>query len=1117
MGALLPGEKAVADTMMTPDWDSIEESVLGKLKPFQRRTADWAFSRLYPDGGEPGSRKFLVADEVGLGKTLIAKGITAKALRHLHAKVKRIDIVYICSNRDIARQNLSRLRIDGLDGVDFTPHDRLTLLPLVENWHNDNRTSAFRRTGVNMISLTPGTSLEPSGGTGHVRERALILLMLKDVCPDISETRLRNMLHFPSELKGFSRELKVLRERYFVDRSLQDGFGKAVRKNQKLFNAIHDLSESFSRQRSNIDGAAEPYVSARKLIGELRKTLATVCIDALEPDLVILDEFQRFAHLLTPSEEQAADAELAQRLFDYSDKNASVKVLLLSATPYQMFSVVGERATDQHYAEFVKTCGFLFGNDVEARKVLEGELGRFNASLFSLHDQTEEQLPKLIALRKSIESRLRNIMVRTDRVNATDQRDAMISTVTDPRVIPNTSDIVAYASLQKIAVKLGQADLMEYWRSAPYPLSFLSGYGLQALLKKKLSHADPDFDRLLSVPGVFLPSRCAKSKTVNEVPNPRLRKLIADVLGAGMAKMLWIPPSLPYYALGGAYSGVGDAARTKRLVFSSWRMVPRALSVIVSESFVNAVAEMYRERHGNGPGESGMLLKFADTGGGAFALRYPCWSLADRINPITVSKRVAASGEVPSWTAMIGACGQQLAAELRKLERYQNPDNLRSDERWYWFAPLLLDGDRFGAEWETWFGGSGTVPSWLEGADALAVLDRLKEELQAERLSLGRMPDDLLDTLAALAIAGPGVCALRSLRRTFANAASLASVSTAAAKIANSFQTNFNTHDSTVLIRAVAAEMDADYWRQALWYCGEGCLQAVIDEYVHVLVHDKPHKTPTDLSEPQEPWDTIAECFGIALGLKPAILVPDSLEAKDGTSRLVSLPVPGGVRHARPLLEDKHETDREGPTTSGRLRDAFNSPFLPFVLSSTSIGQEGLDFHWYCHAIVHWNLPWNPVDFDQRDGRIHRFKNHAVRKNLAFDLGFETLLADQNLNPWEGVFELADDRLIRSGQTMDGMKPCWLYERGELKSQIPQAEWFPNQFGRAATIERHIPMIPMSQDEERYDRLQKSLAAYRLVFGQPRQEDMLHYLHRHFTSEQLVGWISDLAIDLSPP
>ena len=38
-------------------------------------------------------------------------------------------------------------------------------------------------------------------------------------------------------------------------------------------------------------------------------------------------------------------------------------------------------------------------------------------------------------------------------------------------------------------------------------------------------------------------------------------------------------------------------------------------------------------------------------------------------------------------------------------------------------------------------------------------------------------------------------------------------------------------------------------------------------------------------------------------------------------------------------------------------RAAFTSPFWPFVLGATYIGQEGLDFHWYCHAVVHWNLP----------------------------------------------------------------------------------------------------------------------------------------------------------------
>ena len=29
------------------------------------------------------------------------------------------------------------------------------------------------------------------------------------------------------------------------------------------------------------------------------------------------------------------------------------------------------------------------------------------------------------------------------------------------------------------------------------------------------------------------------------------------------------------------------------------------------------------------------------------------------------------------------------------------------------------------------------------------------------------------------------------------------------------------------------------------------------------------------------------------------------------------------------------------------VRNAFNSPFRPFVLATTSVGQEGLDFHLY--------------------------------------------------------------------------------------------------------------------------------------------------------------------------
>ena len=80
----------------------------------------------------------------------------------------------------------------------------------------------------------------------------------------------------------------------------------------------------------------------------------------------------------------------------------------------------------------------------------------------------------------------------------------------------------------------------------------------------------------------------------------------------------------------------------------------------------------------------------------------------------------------------------------------------------------------------------------------------------------------------------------------------------------------------------------------------------------------------------------------------------------------------------RRRFADDVTSDQGGPLEQSlrsrktAVREAFNSPFWPFVLATTSVGQEGLDFHLYCRDIVHWNLPSNPVDLEQREGRINR-------------------------------------------------------------------------------------------------------------------------------------------------
>ena len=104
------------------------DRVLGGLKDFQRDTVEYVFRRMYTD--EEPTGRFLVADEVGLGKTLVARGVIARAIDHLWDRVDRIDVVYICSNAEIARQKIAQYYAPIswhclLAGYGIFPEDRL--------------------------------------------------------------------------------------------------------------------------------------------------------------------------------------------------------------------------------------------------------------------------------------------------------------------------------------------------------------------------------------------------------------------------------------------------------------------------------------------------------------------------------------------------------------------------------------------------------------------------------------------------------------------------------------------------------------------------------------------------------------------------------------------------------------------------------------------------------------------------------------------------------------------------------------------------------------------------------------------------------------------------------
>ena len=188
---------------------------LASLKDFQSATADYAFRRLWLDDDQV--KRFLVADEVGLGKTMVAKGVIAKTVEHLWPTDKRIDIVYICSNTQIARQNLSRLNVVG--GSEVKHADRLTLLPKVIRSLRDQR--------INFVSFTPGTSFQVGRSGGAFRERVMHLLDARELlghrghATGALEEVLRGR-HAPSELRERTRPVRPIRTRQSRRRVMSD-------------------------------------------------------------------------------------------------------------------------------------------------------------------------------------------------------------------------------------------------------------------------------------------------------------------------------------------------------------------------------------------------------------------------------------------------------------------------------------------------------------------------------------------------------------------------------------------------------------------------------------------------------------------------------------------------------------------------------------------------------------------------------------------------------------------------------------------------------------------------------------------------------------------------------
>lgn len=948
-----------------------------RLMPFQEATARYAFRRIF----EEQQRRFLVADEVGLGKTKVALGVVALAMRR-----RAGNVLYLAPSAHITRQNLKKLEAGSLVAQSVRS---LCLQAQVD----------VPKSGV-LLGLTPTKDLH-ADHPGDYRERALILRILERQWPGLQQDKdIQRLFRGGVNPVRFEQAKPAL-----IPRSLREDF----------------LFRVDSQWLAWLDDPAMARKNRRAIIGGMRAVLARQALEKLKPSLVVVDEFQRMTKEFLGAQATPQVKYLLKR-----------NLLVLSATPYDPGSLRKSSAIQRHEA-FLELVNFLnpsnpaCGDGIRAAlKELAGALDERNIE----RNRVESAVERLGDLQ-------RPFMARTERPREAQVKREKLQA--DLRAVDLQALTMSVRLLQRMTAdsrsrpQLGQ--FVELWKSIPYPLSTIDYHYATGRLLSKSSQS-------LRPPAALSKAQLKRTQPLGDPANARLRALLAEMDDDARAR-LWLPPTVPYVQ----QQGGGGASKT--LVFTSWAAAPTAIAAAVNLSVEPAPRrsqsrskksrlELYSNRL---PVKSTYLLA-------APLVRLAGVAGCDPLHICRSAGRPLTPGEV-----MANALDALTGSGLLRLRGKHLADRPLVD------AVLQLDADHRWSRRRDMPGGT-----WAHDVvHAVPELDLVRLSAANARL------------VAELAVAGPGTCAYRSLKRVLPGL-SEHDAREQALRVGYAITRLLGRPSSWAIVGTGGFGQGTPYWKRALRYCHDHDLQSVLDEYFSVLARDAPSGEP----------------------LKSAKYIVESVHVAMRTSGRLSVSRPAGVfgtaEFARALGERESESDMDldkgkSPHTSSPLLTAFNSPFPPFLLATTSIGQEGLDMHRYCRRIVHWNLPHSPQAMEQREGRVDRFLSLGVRTAIA-EFGLATTVGNQD--PWDGLIRAAID----SGDKSSVLSPLWHY-------------------GKKARIRALAVVIPFSREETWWQQLQEEASWYRLVLGQPDPQSLLERL-AHGTAANRDA-IAGLGVNLRPP
>jgi hypothetical protein len=970
-------------------------------KPFQDATVD-AVMRAFHGGG---TRRFLVADEPGLGKTLVARQVLSKL-----SEKKRLTVLYVCANQPIAGQNVEQLLGD-LPAEERryarASADRPGLLPLTEAPSHER---------LRIYSLTPGTAFsgEKRRHKGRVQERAFACALLE------YEAGFK-LLWLRSTLSWGARNFESLLEDYRGQiqkriRRVDGSFAGFVARFRAAMRGCMNAQDPLKSHRllKAIADANEPGTRLN-ITGWCRNSLAAAALGELEPGLVIFDEFQRFRDLMTDTAVARDSAEASIR--DILTAKATGRLLLLSATPYEALRPAANVKKVRHAEvakredvavdnDFFRLLEFLLGNRSKMQRgaTMQAIRDAFSTRETEIRRGSPDSAKSKAALEELV-SNLSVIMCRTERPVASDAE-----LHGNPPSIPlTTSDLRSFRSFAEW--ERGDAHshwAVPLWSSVPLAAQTLGNrYQYWKAGRRELPPTE------LTLKGLH-------SWRQPDWTNPKARGLL-QALPPERLKAPWVRPTASWWPLAGVWSASNDDSLIdgKALVFSRFAAVPGAVSAVVSYS---VEAHLYNRKGVRAKPKYSAGAKPTFKSGGASPGMFRLFFVSEFLAGLDPLKR-----GVPKT---VGAAHKTLCLQIKEALRKRgviyNPSSKRKPVPIEaWLVQLAADPTR------------RPDPARQAWIDAVVAEEGDKSthgvvgaafDGFGDRVPTGGLADIThkeLHALIDLALSSPAVVLARAIMRHWRDGT--ANLDWDQKLVAEEGKRKEKREAPTprellqrLAISGLRRYLDRPWFAATLQRSKrfhkdfadalhdavvEGNLESVLDEHFWFVTATNSQSWTKRLHE-----------------LQAALALSGGRTTLQGATKAATNRSRVRCNVALPLHQAKDDGREEVPRPDV-VRHAFNTPFWPMVLATTSVGQEGLDFHPWCKTVAHWDPAPGPVELEQREGRVNRYAGLAIRRALATTVDTVSVNAATG-SPWTALAAQAEKQ-AQVDDSSGGMAPWW--------------------------------------------------------------------------------------------